>query len=147
AGTPDNPTFVTDLDEAGVPFVVALKPNAERKDDQDTTARLTEVARGLGWRSQRRPGAWQPVIRQFRDGHTETWWAAGARMGRWGRDGRGGPGGGAAAGRGHPRPGRATSAQHPVPADHPAPPRHCPRGAKPVSCGGPDRGGALLRAA
>jgi DDE superfamily endonuclease len=82
----DNPTFITDLDEAGVPFVVALKPNAERKDDQDTTARLTEVARGLGWRSQRQPGAWRPVVRQFRDGHTETWWAGEASMGRWGPD-------------------------------------------------------------
>jgi SRSO17 transposase len=82
----DNPKFVTDLDKADLPFVVALKPHAKRKDDQDTTIRLTEVAQGLGWRSRRRPGAWRPVTRRFRDGHTETWWAAEASLGGWGPD-------------------------------------------------------------
>src|SRR5256885_7132825 len=43
----DNPKFVADLQQAGLPFVVALKPHAKRKSDQDTTARLTEVAHGL----------------------------------------------------------------------------------------------------
>ena len=33
------------------------------------------------------PGDWQPVTRTFRDGHTETWWAADARLGWWGPDG------------------------------------------------------------
>ena len=82
----DNPKFVADLHKAGLPFVVALKPHAKRKSDQDTTARLTEVAHGLGWRSRRRPGAWRPVTRRFHDGHTETWWAAEASMGQWGPD-------------------------------------------------------------
>src|SRR5262249_20278076 len=82
----DNPTFVADLNEAGLPFVVALKPNTRRKGDQDPPAGLTEVARGLGWRSRRRPGAWRQVTRRFRDGHTDTWWAAEASMGQWGPD-------------------------------------------------------------
>ncbi|MDH6129074.1 hypothetical protein [Kitasatospora sp. GP82] len=33
------------------------------------------------------PGDWTAVARTFRDGRTETWWAADARLGWWGPDG------------------------------------------------------------
>src|SRR5437868_5147892 len=33
------------------------------------------------------PGDWHPVTRTFRDGHAETWRAAGASLGGWGPDG------------------------------------------------------------
>src|SRR5207248_1699157 len=33
------------------------------------------------------PGDWRPVTRTFRDGHAQTWWAAGASLGWWGPDG------------------------------------------------------------
>ena len=35
-----------------------------------------------------RPGQWRRVTRRFRDGHTETWWAADAQLGGWGPDRR-----------------------------------------------------------
>ena len=31
-----------------------------------------------------RPGAWHKIARQFRDGHTQTWWAVDAALGGWG---------------------------------------------------------------
>jgi hypothetical protein len=39
------------------------------------------------WDGPDDPGDWQPVTRAFRDGHTETWYAADARLGWWGPDG------------------------------------------------------------
>ena len=44
-------------------------------------------ARALAWDGPDDPGDWQPVTRVFRDGHTETWWAADATLGWWGPDG------------------------------------------------------------
>ena len=41
----------------------------------------------LAWHGPDDPGDWQPVTRVFRDGHTETWWAADATLGWWGPDG------------------------------------------------------------
>src|SRR5512132_292351 len=38
------------------------------------------------WAGPGRPGPWRRVTRRFRDGHTETWWAADARLGGWGPD-------------------------------------------------------------
>ena len=34
------------------------------------------------------PGRWRRITRRFRDGHTETWWAADAQLGGWGPDRR-----------------------------------------------------------
>jgi len=41
----------------------------------------------LAWDGPEDPGDWQAVTRTFRDGHTQTWWAADARLGWWGPDG------------------------------------------------------------
>src|SRR5271156_703028 len=46
-----------------------------------------DAARVLAWDGPDDPGDWQPVTRTFRDGHTETWWAADATLGWWGPDG------------------------------------------------------------
>ena len=46
-----------------------------------------DAARALAWDGPDDPGDWQPVTRTFRDGHTETWWAADATLGWWGPDG------------------------------------------------------------
>ena len=46
-----------------------------------------DAARALAWGGPEDPGDWQPVTRAFRDGHTETWWAADATLGWWGPDG------------------------------------------------------------
>ena len=45
-----------------------------------------DAARELAWHGPDDPGDWQPVTRTFRDGHTERWWAADARLGAWGPD-------------------------------------------------------------
>jgi hypothetical protein len=46
-----------------------------------------DAARDLAWDGPEDPGDWQAVTRTFRDGHTETWWAADAALGWWGPDG------------------------------------------------------------
>jgi hypothetical protein len=92
----DSQRLTRDLDTAGLPFVVALKPHVKRKDKhtsrhkgeggQDATARLVEVAKALPWDGPDNPGPWRPVTRRFRDGGTATWWAADASFGQWGPD-------------------------------------------------------------
>jgi hypothetical protein len=46
-----------------------------------------DAARALAWDGPDDPGDWHPVVRTFRDGHAETWWAAKATLGGWGPDG------------------------------------------------------------
>jgi DDE superfamily endonuclease len=45
-----------------------------------------DAAHTLAWRDAGRPGDWTPVERHFRDGRSETWWAADARPGGYGPD-------------------------------------------------------------
>ncbi|MEU0120386.1 hypothetical protein ABZ114_01605 [Streptomyces albidoflavus] len=45
-----------------------------------------DAARALVGTDPGHPGDWRPVERHFRDGHTETWWAADARLGGYGPD-------------------------------------------------------------
>ena len=40
----------------------------------------------MPWASPRQPGGWTPVIRRFRDGHRETWWAADVTLAHEGPD-------------------------------------------------------------
>ena len=49
----------------------------------ERTPRLRPPATSAGSGSTR-PGRWRRVTRHFRDGHTETWWAADAQLGGWG---------------------------------------------------------------
>ena len=46
-----------------------------------------DAARALAWDGPENPGDWHPVTRTFRDGHTETWYAADVALGWWGPDG------------------------------------------------------------
>lgn len=41
----------------------------------DEVGSLIEVAAGSPWDGPEQPGAWQRVVRRFRDGHEEEWWA------------------------------------------------------------------------
>jgi DDE superfamily endonuclease len=82
----DNPGFTDALVAAKVPFVLALKPRRGTWAPADAAHTPTEAASELGWRSPRSPGRWRRVVRRFRDGHTETWWAADAQLGGWGPD-------------------------------------------------------------
>jgi DDE superfamily endonuclease len=84
----DNPGFTDALTAANIPFVLALKPRKGTWAPAEQAHTPTEAAGELGWRGPSRPGQWRRVTRRFRDGHTETWWAADAQLGGWGPDRR-----------------------------------------------------------
>jgi DDE superfamily endonuclease len=84
----DNPGFTEALTAAKIPFVVALKPRKGTCAPADAAHTPVEAAGELGWRGPRSPGRWRRVTRRFRDGRTETWWAADATLGGWGPDRR-----------------------------------------------------------
>ncbi|MFD8396590.1 transposase, partial [Streptomyces sp. NPDC059680] len=69
------------LREAGLAYVVALKPHRGTWSRADQPHTPIEAAHALTWKDAKRPGDWTAVERHFRDGHTETWWAADARLG------------------------------------------------------------------
>ena len=73
--------------EAGLPFVMALKPRRGTWAYGADAHTPVDAARELAWDGPDDPGDWRPVTRTFRDGHTETWYAADAALGWWGPDG------------------------------------------------------------
>ena len=86
-GYGDQQSFVRDLFEAGLPFVVAVKPSHGTWAYGKDVYTPVHAARALAWTDPEHPGDWAPVERTFRDGHSETWWAADASLGFWGPDG------------------------------------------------------------
>jgi hypothetical protein len=84
----DNPGFTETLTAANIPFVLALKPRKGTWAPAEAAHTPVEAAGELGWRNPGSPGRWRRVMRRFRDGHTETWWAADATLGGWGPDRR-----------------------------------------------------------
>jgi len=83
----DQDGFRAELSEAGLPFVMALKPRRGVWAYGDDAHTPVDAARALAWDGPDDPGDWTPVSRTFRDGHAETWWAADATLGWWGPDG------------------------------------------------------------
>jgi hypothetical protein len=83
----DQDGFRGELAEAGLPFVMALKPRHGTWAYGADAYTPADAARALAWDGPDDPGGWQPVTRTFRDGHTETWYAADATLGWWGPDG------------------------------------------------------------
>jgi len=83
----DQDNFRAELSEAGLPFVMALKPSRGTWAYGPEAHTPADAARCLLWGGEQEPGDWQPVTRAFRDGHTEDWWAADATLGWWGPDG------------------------------------------------------------
>ena len=83
----DQDGFRGELAEAGLPFVMALKPRHGTWAYGPDAHTPVDAARALAWHGPDDPGDWQAVTRTFRDGHTETWWAADATLGWWGPDG------------------------------------------------------------
>ena len=137
----DQDGFRGELAEAGLPFVMALRPRRgiwARAEDAHTPV---DAARALAWGGPDDPGDWQPVTRPFRDGHAETWYAADASAGRLGPGRRPAPGGG------HRRPGHPAGQGHLVPGHEPGPARRPARGRQPLAGRGPGRDHADLRAA
>jgi SRSO17 transposase len=76
----DNEGFCAALGRAGVAWVLAVKPRKGAWAPEQETHTPQEAARQLTWGGPEEPGDWTPVTRRFRDGHTETWWAADATL-------------------------------------------------------------------
>jgi DDE superfamily endonuclease len=72
----DNVNFEAGLWDAGLPYVVSLKPSKGTWAMADQAHTPEEAARRLRWRDPAHPGDWTRVERRFRDGHTQTWYAA-----------------------------------------------------------------------
>src|SRR5712691_4031594 len=83
----DQDGFRGELSEAGLPFVLALKPHRGTWAYGADAYTPVDAARALRWNGPADPGDWHPVTRAFRDGHAERWFAADAHLGRWGPDG------------------------------------------------------------
>ena len=83
----DQDGFRAELAEAGLPFVMALKPRRGTWAYGADAHTPVDAARDLAWGGPEDPGDWHPVTRAFRDGHAQTWYAADAALGWWGPDG------------------------------------------------------------
>jgi hypothetical protein len=69
--------FKSSLEELGVGYVLALKPSHTwwHKIGEIGSPWEAAVAASEAWKDERHPGDWVKVIRRFRDGHEEAWWA------------------------------------------------------------------------
>jgi hypothetical protein len=84
----DHEGFVEALDRADRPYVLALKPQKGIWAPAEAAHTPVEAAQGLRWGGPDAPGDWTRIVRHFRDGHEEVWWAAEPTLGSWGPDGR-----------------------------------------------------------
>ncbi len=62
--------------EEGLPYVVSVKSTEGIWAPAEAIHSPQEAVEELPWGGLTAPGPWQAIVRQFRDGHTETWWAA-----------------------------------------------------------------------
>jgi hypothetical protein len=83
----DQDGFRGELAEAGLPFVMAVKPRHGTWAYGADAYTPADAARVLAWGGADDQGDWAAVERTFRDGHAETWYAADATLGWWGPDG------------------------------------------------------------
>jgi SRSO17 transposase len=84
----ENATFTDGLEEAALPYVLGVKPSTGIWAGEDAIHSPREAVQELGWESAEEPGGWTPIVRQFRDGHSETWWAVELAYGPYGPDQR-----------------------------------------------------------
>jgi hypothetical protein len=80
----ENDTFRSGLHDLGVAYVLALRPSHAWWAPIGTTGSLAEAALQAAWEGPDAPGDWQSVVRTFRDGHTEPWWALEVTVGPYG---------------------------------------------------------------
>src|SRR5215216_6209404 len=82
----ENATFEGALADGGLPYVLALKPSSGVWAPAEAAHTPEEATQELQWNGPENPGDWAPVVRCFRDGHEETWWAAELTFGPYGPD-------------------------------------------------------------
>ena len=83
----ESAAFEGELWRAGVPYVLALRPSHGTWGPADAAHTPEDAAREVPWTSAEEPGGWTAVERRFRDGHTETWWAADLTLAGYGPGG------------------------------------------------------------
>jgi hypothetical protein len=78
--------FKQSLSELEVGYVMALKPSHAwwHRVGEIGSPYEAAVAAGQSWEGERHPGDWVKVMRRFRDGHEETWWALEVDVGPYG---------------------------------------------------------------
>jgi hypothetical protein len=84
----DHAGFVEALDGADRPYVLALKPQKGTWAPAEAAHTPVEAAQALHWDGLEAPGDWTRIVRRFRDGHEEVWWAAEPTLGPWSPEGR-----------------------------------------------------------
>src|SRR5918994_3008048 len=72
----DNLEFEDTLGAAELPYVLALKPSKGTWAPVEAAHSPEEATEALRWGGPDAPGDWSPVVRRYRDGHEDTWWAA-----------------------------------------------------------------------
>lgn len=80
----ENDGFRTGLIKQHLGYVLAVRPSHAWWAPEGTVNSLAEAAQTATWAGPDGPGAWQPVERTFRDGHTEAWWALEVEVGPYG---------------------------------------------------------------
>jgi hypothetical protein len=78
--------FKHSLEELGAGYVLALKPSHAwwHKVGEIGSPWEAAVTAGQAWEDERHPGEWVKVMRHFRDGHEEVWWALEVDVGPYG---------------------------------------------------------------
>ena len=78
--------FKRSLEGLGLGYVLSLKKSHSWWHAQGTIGALWEAALAAGWESAQEPGEWKKVVRTFRDGHREEWWALEVEAGPYGKE-------------------------------------------------------------
>ena len=76
----EHPAVQTALWDGATPYVMGLRAHRGSWAPADDPHTPEDAARVVPWDGPRHPGGWTAVVRRFRDGHRETWWAADLRL-------------------------------------------------------------------
>ncbi len=76
----EHPAMQTALWAGAIPYVMGLRAHRGSWAPAADPHTPEDAARVVPWASPRAPGGWTAVVRRFRDGHRETWWAADLRL-------------------------------------------------------------------
>ncbi len=72
----ESPNFEGELWKAKIPYVLSLRPHKGRWAEEEAAHTPEEAAQRLEWNGPEDPGEWRAIVRSFRDGHEQRWWAA-----------------------------------------------------------------------
>lgn len=78
--------FKRSLGELGLAYVLSLKKSHCWWHMEGTIGALWEAALASGWKDAEESGDWTKVVRAFRDGHREEWWALEVEAGPYGTE-------------------------------------------------------------